>query len=666
MKLALSSALAALLLASFASAGLSPESVAVVVNGDSQASLTVANAYAALRGIPPDHFIVLHHLSAIERTDIAHFRSEVLTPVLDAIRGRGLAGQIDCISYSVDIPYAVDVNGDIKGRALPQVITPSASANGLTYLSDWVQAGDINYLRLDINRYDRRILPLPTGAPLTADEQSNYAQAVALYTQKDYAGAIKGLTKLLQKPRNDPNIAYNLACSQALAGQADAANASLRKAIAAGWRNYGQTSSDPDLTSLHDTDDFKAILRLLQAAHIQVQDGIGFHRDTAWNLKGEPDTTGDHYMLSTMLGVTAGRGNSIDEILDCLRRAKEADFTAPKGTIYFERNGDVRSKTREWGFQPAADELERLGVHAVVEDGVLPQNRPDVAGAMIGTSDFSWASSHSTILPGAICEHLTSFGGMLGKGDGQTPCTEFIKNGASGSSGTVTEPYALQEKFPTPFIHVEYAKGFTLAESYYQSVMGPYQLLIIGDPLCRPWAKREEVRVSGLPQSGVLSGLLRVRPSLYPSVPVTSYRLYADGKQVATAKPGAALVLQAAGLGAGYHELSVVATCGDQPCSQYRRAFSVNVAGPAKNLDFGSAAASGETVSAHLSAKGAQGIELFRLGESVGRVSGDHGTLLLSRSALGEGTVVLFPVATFASKGKTVKVTGKPIPISAG
>jgi hypothetical protein len=152
-------------------------------------------------------------------------------------------------------------------------------------------------------------------------------------------------------------------------------------------------------------------------------------------------------------------------------------------------NGDIRSRTREWGFAAAARLLEEAGVAAVVEEGVLPRNRSDIAGAMVGTANFDFAGSGSRILPGAICEHLTSCGGVLTWSDFQTPLTEWLRDGAAGASGTVTEPLAMQAKFPYPFIHVHYARGATLAEAFYQSVAAPYQLLIVGDPLCRPWAK---------------------------------------------------------------------------------------------------------------------------------------------------------------------------------
>jgi len=642
-------------------AGIGPENVMVVVNGDSQDSLRVANAYAYLRKIPASNFVVLHGLSGKEVIDVEKFRKEILSPVIAAIEGRGLAKQIDCISYSVDIPYTVDVTGDIKGRKLSQVITPAAAANGLTYLMDWTQKGDIDYLRLDINSYCRRRTPVPKGAELNATEQIAFGEAMAKYDAKDYKAAIVGLEKLMQTDRTDPNIAYNLACCYALDGDKDAAVAALRKAVSWGWRNHGHVTSDTDLAGLRDREDFQKLVQLMRTAHVTIQPSLPFRRAIGWTRAGEPDTSGAKYMLSTFLGVTAGRGNSVDEIIESLKRSRNADFTAPKGTVYFERNGDVRSTTREWGFQAAAEELRKLGVNAVVEDGVLPKERSDVAGGVIGIADFDWAASKSTILPGAIVEHLTSCGGMIGKGAPQTPCTEFIKHGAAGASGTVTEPYALQEKFPSPFIQVHYAKGFTLAEAFYLSLYGPYQLLVIGDPLCRPWAKRVEVKASGITDGQALTNSVSIKPSVSPLTQIAEYRLYVDGKLVSSSKPGSALTLDPKSLPEGYHEVSIVAERADEAAGQYRTAFQVTVPGVQRAFtvpDKVQASLDGDLVF-RASAKGATSIELFHMGRSIG-TCGASGTIEVKAAVVGGGTALVYPVATFGSE----RVYGKPITVT--
>ncbi len=173
--------------------------------------------------------------------------------------------------------------------------------------------------------------------------------------------------------------------------------------------------------------------------------------------------------------------------------APTADGTHPKETIYLVRNDDIRSKVRHDLFPDVVRELAKLGVAAEILEGTVPLNKDDVQGLVMGTADFDWKASGSTILPGAICEHFTSFGGVMTAGADQTPLSEFLRYGAAGASGTVTEPYAIPHKFPSPMIQVHYARGCTLAEAFYQSVHGPYQLLIVGDPLCRPWADIPQV-----------------------------------------------------------------------------------------------------------------------------------------------------------------------------
>lgn len=639
-------------------AGLSPESVAVVVNGRSQDSLRVAHAYARLRGIPDSNFVVLQGVTSTEFTDAEKFRTEVLSPTLATIKARGLTPQIDCITYSLDIPYSVNVTSDIKGRPQSQVITPVASANGLTFLKDWTLKGDIEYLNLRVNRYARSLLPLPSGEELTQAEQAEFSAAMAKYDAKDYLGAITGLEKLLVKPRMDATISYNLACCQALAGRKEASLASLKRAVRSGWRNHGQIAGDPDFDSIKNSDEFKLILAQIKSAPIQVQPGAPFKASTAWGRDGIPAPEGSRYILSTMLGVTAGRGNTIEEILGSLQRAKSADFTAPKGTIYFERNADIRSKTREWGFEPAAAELRKLGVSAVVEDGILPQKRADVAGGVIGIADFDWAASGSTVLPGAIIEHLTSLGGMINKGAGQTPCTDFIRAGAAGSSGAVTEPYALQEKFPTPFIHVQYAKGFTLAESFYQSLSGPYQLLIIGDPLCRPWGKMASFKVSGVKPGGLVKGAVRLTPAFTGPSPVALYHLAVDGKRLRSFKPGQPITLSAAALDLGWHEVSLTAECGDLAASQYRCVVPFQVGTAAVEAPAAVTCPLKGAVRILLQAKGAESIELFSLGRPIGRVIGEKGTAEVSGAGIGQGEALVIPVAKLRS-GRSLR--GKPI-----
>ena len=120
-------------------------------------------------------------------------------------------------------------------------------------------------------------------------------------------------------------------------------------------------------------------------------------------------------------------------------------------------------------------------------------NDPDRKQRMLG---FEW-------LPGAIMTEFVSTNGRtfarppkewnLGTwkdqstwfaGAPQTMTADYIREGATGASGHVTEPYL--GYCPRPDILLPaYFKGRTLAESYYLAIPAlSWQNIVIGDPLC--------------------------------------------------------------------------------------------------------------------------------------------------------------------------------------
>jgi uncharacterized protein (TIGR03790 family) len=283
-----------------------------------------------------------------------------------------------------------------------------------------------------------------------------------------------------------------------------------------------------------------------------------------WNAAGQPVADdGMKYLLATALGVTHGHGNTVEEIIASLQRSRAADGTRPPGTIYYMRNKDIRSRARDAGFQSAVQELAAAGVKGVIQEGVVPRGAPDVAGLTTGQAHVDVRSSGSKLLPGALVDNLTSAGGQMlirVETNPQTRISEYIRLGAAGASGTVVEPFAIWQKFPTPAIHVHYARGCSLAESFYQSISSPAQLLIIGDPLCQPWATPPVVTATGL-KSGPLSGEVTIVPTAkYPDARKASrFELFIGGVRKATATPGEPLKLDTKSLPDGWHEVRVIA-----------------------------------------------------------------------------------------------------------
>jgi uncharacterized protein (TIGR03790 family) len=92
-------------------------------------------------------------------------------------------------------------------------------------------------------------------------------------------------------------------------------------------------------------------------------------------------------------------------------------------------------------------------------------------------------------LPGALADHLTSFGGDL-LGSAQMSSLRWLEAGATASYGTVSEPCNHWQKFPNPTVLLRhYLQGNSAIEAYWKSVAWPTQGLFIGEPLAAPYAR---------------------------------------------------------------------------------------------------------------------------------------------------------------------------------
>lgn len=207
---------------------------------------------------------------------------------------------------------------------------------------------------------------------------------------------------------------------------------------------------------------------------------------------------------------------SLEEAKQLVDRSVAADGTAPSGTFYLlEPPGDPARNVRyklfdEFDFR--ARLVPEFPRRVIVEENMLG-NLPDVMGYQTGLPGYPesfWKTN--TYRPGAIADHLTSFGGQLPvPALGQSSALQWIGAGASASYGTVSEPCNFPAKFPDPLVYYWYARGFNLAESYWMSVAHPYQGLFIGDPLTAPYARPPSVSVSGLEPDQAVSGVVTVR-----------------------------------------------------------------------------------------------------------------------------------------------------------
>jgi uncharacterized protein (TIGR03790 family) len=162
---------------------------------------------------------------------------------------------------------------------------------------------------------------------------------------------------------------------------------------------------------------------------------------------------------------------------------------APRGKGYLVSTDDAARNVRAAGYRDAALLVNGRMPLEVVKAPAL-SGKPDVMFYFIGAASVRDLETNR-FLPGAVADHLTSFGGEL-TSSSQMSSLRWLEAGATGSYGTVAEPCNFPGKFPNPgMLMRRYLAGETLIESYWKSVAMPGQGIFIGEPLARPFGARQ-------------------------------------------------------------------------------------------------------------------------------------------------------------------------------
>ena len=201
---------------------------------------------------------------------------------------------------------------------------------------------------------------------------------------------------------------------------------------------------------------------------------------------------------------------TLDAAQTLIARGLAAEGSAPIGTGWVVRTTDTARSVRypdylnlpgAWAAAPGPT-LRYLDASAAGSAQELTQ-QTDLLFYFTGLVKVPQAASNH-FLPGAVADHLTSYGGYLPGAKGQMPATDWLAAGATASYGTVEEPCNHTEKFPRASVLVDqYVRGATVIEAYWKSVAMPGQGLFVGEPLARPWAHQ--------PTASIESGTLVVR-----------------------------------------------------------------------------------------------------------------------------------------------------------
>jgi uncharacterized protein (TIGR03790 family) len=195
----------------------------------------------------------------------------------------------------------------------------------------------------------------------------------------------------------------------------------------------------------------------------------------------------DYGMRLSML-LAAPNFNSAKAMID---RGVKSDGTmglrgAPPANIHMVSTSDSVRSVRQYLFPPPGP-VPQFGLNIHLDKTDALKNSPRVLMYITGRAQVDHIDTVD-FLPGALADHLTSFGGTLDKPHGQMTVLSWIDAGATASYGTTSEPCAHLQKFPHPqALLLFYAQGGTALESYWKSVAWPQQGLFVGEPLAAPF-----------------------------------------------------------------------------------------------------------------------------------------------------------------------------------
>ncbi|MBN1567552.1 MAG: TIGR03790 family protein [Acidobacteria bacterium] len=179
---------------------------------------------------------------------------------------------------------------------------------------------------------------------------------------------------------------------------------------------------------------------------------------------------------------------------------------AKEGSIVLDGKGSSDEKGDIW-LEEAADLLAKAGFS---DRTIFDNTKKVITGTKKVLGYYSWGSNDPEIrirrfdfefMPGALAGMFVSTDGRTFKeslaaqapadsGNSQSLAADLIREGATGISAHVSEPY-LEGTVRPNILFPAYLSGLNLIESYYLAM--PYlswQTIVVGDPLCAPFRTR--------------------------------------------------------------------------------------------------------------------------------------------------------------------------------
>ncbi|NLX07671.1 MAG: TIGR03790 family protein [Phycisphaerae bacterium] len=498
---------------------IKPDEVLIVANGSVPDSLRLAKLYAAGREIPAERILGLP-CPFREQISREQYENGIATPIRAFIEQQDLSNRLKVIVTVYGVPLKVaGVKPTFAQQQLADELTPRyqqafgvverilVEINALAGLEQNVpesQPGVRRPAQFAQDMYKLRKHFIQAG---TAMQRSIQAETDPQVRQEMTVQALNlkvrftGLGELAQQGQVNKEAAAAIEQMQvrlAEMARQDPGERDLNEYYGLAEKTGGLLLV---LQLLHD--DITRLSMAESAAAVDDELTLVMHRDYTVASR-VPNLLNPHLAENTTaqawqpVFMTARLDGPMPDVVErMIADALAVEQTGLEGKIYLDARG-IRNKD---GYHEYDEDLRRLAARlkeqtdwpVVLDDrpAVFEPNCCDQAALYCGWYSLRNYVPSFTFVRGAVAYHLASFEAQSLHDPKQNLwCPKLLAAGAAATIGPVDEPYL--DSFPPPgeFIPLLLSGRYTLVEAFFMTKRyNSWRMILIGDPLYRPFAK---------------------------------------------------------------------------------------------------------------------------------------------------------------------------------
>ena len=509
-----------------ATAELTPQQIAVVVNRSSRESVQVGHHYARQRGVPDTQVIALELGSMKEAVSRQEYGQKIVRPLRQALENRGLAGQIRALVTVYGVPLSVQApqptaqerlwTRDAQERyqralhaiqALAKELAIDETAADATSEQPQKAAPLLEHIQKALQERATRLQSeqdLPKRTQATKDlvrlvvrvgGQAELVQsirpastAVSQQVQEELAkfnqqiAAIRAILDALRVTPSDINRQRAYRITEAIFGLQGILRVAASESEALRYAD-GDASLDSELSLLWvNPEAYRVAGKSVNPLHYTIP------------VRSDPAALSFPVLMVSRLDAPTPA-----LAMQMVDHALATEHSGLHGTVYIDTRGFWRPATLfstgayDQNMRELAGLFRRVTSYPVVlEDTDRTFNQPgEAANAAVYVGWYRYRAYEDafTFNPGALGYHIAS-GEAVSVHDPHERgwCKNALERGITATLGPNNEPYLDAFPLPGEFFGLLLTGKYSLAEAYYLTTRYvSWRMILFGDPLYNPW-----------------------------------------------------------------------------------------------------------------------------------------------------------------------------------